>query len=191
MLCEVMDSTKIAEKKLPTSDSMRSDVDSTHQDIPAIIFDSISDGVFTTDNDCRITAFNRAAEKITGFNREQAVGRYCFDVFRTEICRSRCALRHTLEDGESSSDVKVAIMTRAGRKLPVSVSTTLLRDEAGETVGAVEFFRDLSVEEELRSRLTACDAFSNLKSSNERMQRILNLLPEIAASECNVFSPRA
>ena len=162
-------------------------MEATTRKIAAIIFDSIGEGVFTTDPDCRITAFNRAAEQITGFTREQAVGRYCFDIFRTEICQSRCALRHTLADGKPVSNARVTIITRDGRPLPISVSTTILRDKRGEAVGAVEFFRDLSVEEELRQRLSQMDAFANLRSSNERMQQMLDLLPEVAAAECNVL----
>ena len=155
--------------------------------IAATIFDSISDGVFTTDRDCRITAFNKAAEKITGFSREHAVGRYCFDIFRTELCQSRCALRQTLQDGKPTSNVRVNIVARDGQSIPVGVSTTLLEDEDGVVVGAVEFFRDLSVEEELRGRLTQCDAFANLRSNNPEMQRILKLLPQVAKSECSVL----
>jgi len=162
-------------------------MEATTREIAAIIFDSIGEGVFTTDPDCRITAFNRAAEQITGFTREQAVGRYCFDIFRTEICQSRCALRHTLADGKPVSNARVTIITRNGRPFPISVSTTILRDKDGEVVGAVEFFRDLSVEEELRQRLSQMDAFANLRSSNGRMQRMLALLPEVAAAECNVL----
>ncbi|NQT17736.1 MAG: sigma 54-interacting transcriptional regulator [Planctomycetes bacterium] len=155
--------------------------------IAAVIFDSITEGVFTTDHDCRITSFNRAAEQMTGFTREQAVGRYCFDIFRTEICQTRCALRHTLANGKPISDVRVTIMARDGRPLPISVNTTILRDKRGEVVGAVEFFRDLSVEEALRERLSRMDAFANLRSNNDRMQRMLDLLPEVAAAECNVL----
>ena len=162
-------------------------MEASTREIAAIIFDSIMEGVFTTDPDCRITSFNRAAEQITGFTREQAVGRYCFDIFRTEICQSRCALRHTLADGKPVSNDRVTIITRDGRSIPISVSTTILRDKRGEAVGAVEFFRDLSVEEELRERLNRMDAFANLRSNNERMQRMLDLLPEVAVAECNVL----
>ena len=162
-------------------------MEATTRRIAAIIFDSITDGVFTTDHDCRITSFNRAAEQMTGFTREQAVGRYCFDIFRTEICQSRCALRHTLADGNPVSNVRVTIVTRDGRPLPISVSTTILRDKSGEVVGAVEFFRDLSVEEALRERISRLDAFANLRSDNGRMHRMLELLPEVATAECNVL----
>ena len=168
-------------------DEARNEMEKSTREIAAVIFDSITEGVFTTDHDCRITSFNGAAERITGFTREQAIGRYCFDIFRTEICQSRCALRHTLADGTPVSNVRVTIMTRDGRPLPISVSTTILRDKREVVVGAVEFFRDLSVEESLREQLSRIDAFGNLRSNNDRMQHMLDLLPEVAAAECNVL----
>ena len=65
------------------------------QDPYEVILDSIADGVFTVDENWTITSFNRAAEKITGVNREDAIGNKCFDVFQANICQSnvRCAIR--------------------------------------------------------------------------------------------------
>jgi PAS domain S-box-containing protein len=157
------------------------------KDISTIIFDSISEGVFTTDHDCRITSFNRAAETISGFSREEAVGKYCFDIFRTDLCQTGCALRNTLQNGKPISNVRVTIITRDGRKVPISVSTTLLRDEDKQCLGAVEFFRDLSELEDLQNQVSKLNRFENLVSCNEKMQRIFELLPEIAESECNVL----
>ena len=57
-----------------------------------VILDSIADGVFTVDGEWTITSFNRAAEEITGIPRDRAVGQQCFDVFRANICQTRCAL---------------------------------------------------------------------------------------------------
>ena len=61
-----------------------------------VILDSIADGVFTVDEEWRITSFNRAAEQITGVAREEAIGRRCCDVFRASICESECALKETI-----------------------------------------------------------------------------------------------
>jgi len=52
------------------------------------ILDSIADGVFTIDLDFNIRYFNRAAEKITGVSKDQALGQKCFDVFRANICQT-------------------------------------------------------------------------------------------------------
>jgi PAS domain S-box-containing protein len=157
------------------------------KDISAVIFDSITEGVFTTDHECRITSFNRAAEEISGFKREDAIGKYCFDIFRTDLCQTGCALRNTLQNGTPTSNVRVTIVTRDGRKVPISVSTTLLRDKSSKCIGAVEFFRDLSEIETLQDKVSKMNRFENLVSCNEKMQRIFKLLPEIAESECNVL----
>ena len=64
-----------------------------------IILDSIADGVFTVDRNWRITSFNRAAEQITGIRKEEAVGRFCWEVFKASICEKVCSLRNTMETG--------------------------------------------------------------------------------------------
>ena len=51
-----------------------------------IILDSVADGVFTINDQDEITSFNRAAEEITGFSRDEAIGQYCFNIFRASIC---------------------------------------------------------------------------------------------------------
>jgi PAS domain S-box-containing protein len=165
---------------------MRSEITTEENEISKIIFDSIDEGVFTTDYECRITSLNRAAEKISGFHREEVIGKYCFDIFRTDLCHRGCALRSTLENGKSVSNVRVTIVRRDGRKVPVSVSTTLLRDDCDKCVGAVEFFRDLSEIENLQDKISKLRGLENIVSCNEKMQHIFKLLPNIAESECNV-----
>jgi PAS domain S-box-containing protein len=155
--------------------------------IANLIFESISDGVFTTDKDCRITSFNRAAEQISGFSRTEALGQFCFDIFRSDVCLSRCPLRHTLVNGEEHRNVRANIISRDGRKVPISVSTTVLYDKRGRARGAVEFFHDLSQLENLRAHIFKLRQMEDLISSNEEMQRIFSLLPEIADSECTVL----
>jgi len=161
--------------------------DAGDAEIASLIFESISDGVFTTDKDCRITSFNRAAAEISGFSREDAIGQYCFDIFRSDVCQSRCALRHTLKNGDTHRNVRANIITQDGRKVPISVNTTILYDKRGHARGAVEFFHDLSQVESLRAHISKLRQFEDLISSNEEMQRIFNLLPEIAEAECNVL----
>jgi PAS domain S-box-containing protein len=155
--------------------------------IARIIFDSISDGVFTVDQDCIITSFNKAAERITGFRGEEAVGRHCFEIFRTEVCHKMCALRDTLASHKPVENARVTIITHDGREVPISVSTTLLRNKEGSIVGVVEFFRDLSEVEHLRRRLEQDRVLESLASSNPQMRRIVEQLPSIAESECSVL----
>ena len=112
-----------------------------------LILDSIADGVFTVDHEWRITSFNRAAEKITGVEHDEAIGQMCKDVLKAEICEKDCALRHTLTTGQPIVNKTVHIISAAGLRIPVSISTAVLKDQSGNIVGAVETFRDISVVE--------------------------------------------
>lgn len=157
------------------------------QKIATVIFESISDGVFTVDHNCHITSFNKAAENISGFDRNEAIGQYCFDIFHSDICQSRCALRNTLANGMPIYNTRVTIITRNGKKVPVSVSTTILQDEKGKSLGAVEFIRDLSTIENLQQELCKVKKIGQLVSYNGEMQKIFNIVPQIANAECSVL----
>ena len=62
-----------------------------------IILDNITDGVYALDLNWCVTYFNRAAEKITGTPVKEAIGRSCFEVFRSNVCERNCVLRETME----------------------------------------------------------------------------------------------
>jgi PAS domain S-box-containing protein len=155
--------------------------------ISEVIFDSISDGVFTVDQSCRITAFNKAAEQITGFKGSEAVGKHCFDIFRTEICNKRCALKDTLNNEEPIDNVRVTIISREGCEIPISVTTTLLKDKNNRIVGAVEFFRDISEIEQLKQFIEQKRTLQQIVSVNPDMKKLIGLLPNISQSNCSVL----
>jgi PAS domain S-box-containing protein len=152
-----------------------------------VILDSIADGVFTVGADWRIRFFNRAAEEITGIPSEEALGRQCWEVFRASICESECALRETMRTGEPIVNRSVFIVRSDGHRIPISISTALLRDQNGEVVGGVETFRDLSIEEELRSELRSRYRFEDMVSKNHVLQSVFDLIPNIAESDSTVL----
>ncbi len=151
------------------------------------ILESISDGVFTVDAQWRITSFNRAAEEITGVDRKEAVGRPCCEVFRASMCETDCALGKTLETGKSVINRSAYIIDADGQRIPISVSTALLRDETGEIIGGAETFRDLSLEEALRKELTGRFTMGDMVSRSPRMRQIFDMLPQIAAAESTLL----
>ena len=157
------------------------------QDEQSAILDSIADGVFTVDKDWRITSFNRAAEQITGVSRSEAVGQLCKDVLKADICEKNCCLRATMKNGVPTINKKVHIIDASGRRLPISISTALLRDKSGHLLGAVETFRDISVEEDLRKAVQARYSFSDIISKNHKILQLFDILPDIAESASTVL----
>ena len=152
-----------------------------------IILESISDGVFTVNHEWRITSFNRAAEEITGVPREEAIGRYCWEVFRSNMCEGDCALRRTMKEGRSFVSSSTYIINSDKKRIPITVSTAQLKDESGEVLGGVETFRDNTVVEELRRELSGTFRQGDMVSCSHAMKRIFAVLPQIAASDSTVL----
>jgi len=153
----------------------------------AVILDSVADGVFTVDRDWRITFFNRAAQEITGIPREEALSRPCREVFRASICESACALKKTLADGRPVVNARVEIVRSDGRRIPISISTAILRDAKGELLGGVETFRDLSEVEALRKELAGSYSFADMVAKSASMRGVFAVLPRIAESGSTIL----
>jgi len=152
-----------------------------------IILDSVADGVFTVDENMKITSFNKAAEEITGITKEDAIGQYCFEVLRANICEKACALKCSLKTGRRTIDKRVTILRSDGKEIPVSISTSILKNEKGKYVGGVESFRDLSTIEELRKEIEKSYTFADIVSKNHKVLEIFNTLPIISQSESTVL----
>jgi PAS domain S-box-containing protein len=151
------------------------------------ILSSLNDGVFCIDENWKISFFNEAAAEITGVPQEEALGRPCHEVFRSNICKKACALRYTMETGKSIASMSIQITNKKAIKVPVSISTAVLRDKQGKFVGGVEAIRDLSLVEQLRKELDARHTFEDILSKSNKMQHIFELIPTIAESESTVL----
>lgn len=151
------------------------------------VLNSVTDGVFTVDQEWKITSFNRAAERITGVPASKAIGKRCSDVFHANICERGCALRQTLETGTEQIDLPARILDSQGRSLPISVCTAAMYAEDGAMIGAVETFRDLSAIEQLRREITQKYTFEDIVGKSEAFQKIFSILPDIAESDATVL----
>lgn len=60
------------------------------------IFNSNIEGTFTIDQNWEVTSFNRSAEKITGYKKESAIGKKCWEIFNSSMCRNGCHMEQTM-----------------------------------------------------------------------------------------------
>lgn len=152
-----------------------------------VILECISDGVFTIDYNWEITSFNRAAEEITGISRKEAIGRHCWEVFRSNMCEQDCALKKTMEEGRPFISTSAYIINSDKKRIPITASTSLLIDKNGDIIGGVETFRDHSLVEELRKELSTRFKVEDIISRNDAMESIFNILPQISESDSSVL----
>ncbi|WP_457553394.1 sigma-54 interaction domain-containing protein [Desulfobacula sp.] len=157
------------------------------EDTTKVILESISDGVFTIDDNWKITSFNRAAEEITGISRKDAIGRHCWDVFRSNMCEEDCALKRTMEQGRRFINSSGYIINSEKKKVPITASTSLLIDKNKEVIGGIETFRDHSLVEQLRKELSTKFKVQDMISNSDAMKTIFNILPQVSDSDSSVL----
>ncbi|MFA5519149.1 MAG: sigma 54-interacting transcriptional regulator [Spirochaetota bacterium] len=156
-------------------------------DILNIILNSIIDGVFTVDTEFHITSINRAAEKIIGISKNDAIGRHCHEIFQSNICDYSCALKETITTGKPLINKTIYIIKKTGEKIPISINTAVLKDKNGTIIGGVETFRDISEITSLRKTLKSGFTFEDIVSKNRHMQELFKILPDIAESDSSVI----
>ena len=152
-----------------------------------IILDSIADGVYTVDLDWRVTSFNRAAELITGISREEAIGQFCFEVFRSNVCEKNCIVRRTLETKEPIVNKPIYIIRADKSRIPISATTAILKDTQDNMIGGVVTFRDLTTVSNLKKELLKQHTFEDIISKNAGMLNLFSILPQIAPSRSTVL----
>jgi PAS domain S-box-containing protein len=117
------------------------------------ILESMDGGVLTIDKNRRITSFNKSAEEITGFKREEVLNEDCCQVLKSDLCEESCPLEEIMETGKSVFNYEILITDKKGNKVPVNITTSPLRSSRNEIIGAVENFRDLTKHKGLWGRL--------------------------------------
>jgi len=152
------------------------------------LFESLAEGIFTINTRWRITSFNQTAEKLTGYHREEVLGRFCWDIFHSDLCESGCPLRTTLETGVARMDQDVRMLSKEGRRISVLTNTSVVRDRSGTVVGAVETFRAISgLNQNMGDGSLTEHHVSNIIGQSPQMQRLFAMLDDVAASEASVL----
>lgn len=120
------------------------------------LLNTMFDGVYIVDRQRRIRFWNRGAEEVTGYPATEVIGRPCADGILNHvdeagrpICRRSCPLTETFRTGRPVSR-KVYPLRKQGGRVPVVTHVAPIRNAADRIIGAVEVFRDVTSEEDLR-----------------------------------------
>ena len=120
------------------------------EEILSLTLESIAEGVYSLDGEGRIAFWNKGAERITGYSREESIGSSSSDDFLGHsdaggkpVRAEDCPLAATMADGRAR-DAELFLRHKDGHRVPVGVRCLPVRDANGRTVGAIEIFTDHS-----------------------------------------------
>ena len=126
-----------------------------------LIFQSVGTGLIAVGPDGRITAFNRAAEAITGLPADAALGEPWPRVFGDEVDLERVRAAVSAREGQSQR-YEIHLRRRDGRSVPVGISFWLLRSGEGDAIGLIGVCQDLSSIKQMEERMRQADRLAAL-----------------------------
>jgi transcriptional regulator with PAS, ATPase and Fis domain len=157
------------------------------------IAEALPHGVFTTDVDGRVTYWNSAAERITGWSREEALGKDCSILAGDAINGCACGAG-PLRCGLASSGKSAKCCSAVGKdgKLMLIVKNAVpIYSGSGEVVGALESFSAVPATTALASRpgldSLASGTFQGLVGREPAMQELYRTVGLVAGSEATVL----
>ena len=161
------------------------------------MFEVMRDGLMVVDNKGIIMLFNRAAEEITGYRKEDVIGKDC-SIFHCDSCmvldKSGDCMDSQLEKLGAIYNRKCRIRTSTGRNVLLLKNAVILRDDRGEIIGTVESMTDMTslynkdMElQELKEELRQDYWFMGLLGKSVPMQRLYEHIRNAASSEAPVL----
>jgi diguanylate cyclase (GGDEF)-like protein/PAS domain S-box-containing protein len=140
------------------------------QGFHAEFLDYFDEGVYLLDLDRKITYWNRGAERITGYPRDEAIGHACYEGILDDVASDGTPLCHSgacpavvsMQKGVAVEAEEVFLRHKQGHRVPVRIRTYPLRKEDGGIVGVIDIVSEKSAEGDLRARLRELETLAML-----------------------------
>lgn len=152
----------------------------------ASVFDALGYGLFAVDEGWNVLIFNKEAERITGFRRNEAMGCKCWEVFHTEFCNDRCPLQQALSSGTRADRRQVHFLTRDNRRVALEISASAMRDADGAIMG-VECFREVSAMPMAGADPPAGNPLRHIVGRHPLMIQLFDVLRMVAPTDASVL----
>jgi len=161
------------------------------------VIETMSDGLMVIDKDSTILFFNRAAEEITGYRREDIIGKQCAMIDNDACSYKKQVGDHkkcTLFESGAMSGTRCHLRAKDGREIHLLKNAVLLKNSDGDVIGAVEVMtnvtsldmKDLEIER-LKDELKQEYGFMGLLGTSPSMQRLYEQIQNASLSEAPVL----
>jgi PAS domain S-box-containing protein len=144
------------------------------------VLDNLKIGIIAHDLSRRIFYFNKEAERITGYDRKELLGKDCHEVFGEPFCGGQCSFsgdNHTFKDkrGYVSN-----IVTKSGESRRVEMSVTLIRDENDRDFGVLASIVDVTEILNLSMKARELTSFSGIIAKDSKMMTVFRQIQDVA-----------
>ena len=154
-----------------------------------LILDNLLDGVMAHTTNRRIFFFNQAAERITGYKREDILGKDCHDVFEGRFCGGDCQFCESPKEQKNKKVIRkeVGFWRPDGKERVLRMSIVPLSDPDGSSVGALLSFIDVTELSLLKRRLRHHHSLGELVGKDPKMLELFNQIREVSSENVSVL----
>ncbi len=152
-----------------------------------IILDSLNMGVFTVNRNGLLTFFNSAAEKISGYNRMNLLGKTWRVLFNEKLADEASSLSRAMKNGSSATGENGFMIGAQGEKIPVNVDYIPLLNDHRQLVGGFATLQDMTLARELDKAKTEKYQFHDMIGRSPVMQKIFDMVRVVANTESTVL----
>jgi PAS domain S-box-containing protein len=151
-----------------------------HRDNLEHVLDNLKEGIIAHDPQRRIFFFNREAERITGYDRNEVVGRDCHEAFGAPFCGGRCAFCEHPAEVADTAEYPLNITTKSGESRHIEMTVSRMQDGNGGLAGVLASFRDMTDLLRLQFQVGEMTRFSGIIGRDSKMQAIFKQIRDVA-----------
>jgi len=151
------------------------------------ILRSLSEAVCAVDLHLRIRCFNHQAQRLTGVSMQDALGAPLENVFPADTGQLYSLIASVMESGKMIRSTRTHLVNRYGQNIPVIANTAPVLDNTGTVNGVVVVLEDNRDIELLRRELRQEYTFGDIVTKDDRIRRILDILPNVAQSDASIL----
>lgn len=153
----------------------------------SLILDNISEGIIAHDLNRRITVFNKSAQVITGYSRDEVIGRDCHDAFSGFLCGGKCLLPDGPRKIDECLQQELKMVSKTGDDLIVDRTVRSIIDYNEKEVGAMVILCDRTHEKILARKIGEARSFAGIIGQDEKMLAMFDLISDLAQSNVSVL----
>ncbi len=152
-----------------------------------IILDNLDVGIFTVNRGGYITFFNHKAEKISGYDRRQVLGKPSSALFGKNDVNDLFSLKKSIQKGIKQRVRHGEIISNAGEKVPIRANVIALKNEKDVIVGGLATFHDLTLEHQLNQVISDRYTFHDMIGKSLEMQKVFETVSVIAGTNATIL----
>ena len=151
------------------------------------ILNNLDVGIFTVNRGGHITFFNSEAEKISGYDRREVLGKPCAQFFGDQAADDMCLFREPMEKDWINKSRQGEIVTQTGESVPIRANYIPLKNEKETVIGGLATFHDLTLVRQLDQAIRDRYTFHDMIGKSPEMQKVFEKVNIVAAADATIL----